>query len=797
LDDEVRGNIAQAADVVSVGTSLTITQAKTVTIDASVDTTSAGGANPSTITALTASNANSNVTVNAGVNGVTFAGTNTTGTGTLTVTGSGAVAFGSGTLTAKALDASTVTGAVSGTALDLANVADIRTGSGSDTLTVAAGSIGSFTVSTGAGTDSLTLPASKSWATTGTVVSIDLGEGTSDTLVIDNGTVLSAGTGGSITIAGVEKITLGGTASGESQTLPAAYLSGATVAIEADAASAAGTLVAAVARTATALNFSTLVTSEAVGKSLTSMTLNADASANTSAITITGATKMKNSLEGSAAGDTLTGGTLNDTFSYNTDNLLFDADGVMQDSIVGGAGNADLISVGETSASAFTIAATDVWSKISGVEKIVAAVNSTGMSITLDVTAETAGITAVDISASTSTSNVVNVAEYVSTGVTITGDTDAVQTITGGGGADTIGGGSAVDSIVGGAGNDRITSGGGADSLSGGLGDDTFSVADPLAPASTLGGDGQDTIAVTLAAGLTIADTVSFAEIDSVETMTVSAGTYALSLSLDSTAQTSGLRTFSVTATSTSTAAITVSAAEFTTGVTITGPTIASTLTGGSGSDVITGGAAADSITGGEGAETITGGGGNDTIIGSGGADIVVLGSSATANGVDVITWTTDDRLDLNAFLGSAYSIAVPGGSSFSPSSTNTNSITAFTALDNTAVNVAGKVVVWSAGSADAAASAPSASTILAEFGASTDSLAFYLTTGKAVVIAEDIDTNDTDPDDYAFNIFYVDAMLDGVAGVSSADIVLVGTTSAVVVGSGAFTVASFAGSGS
>ena len=746
LDDAARDSAA-----VDITGGLTIVDAKTVTIDASIDTTVGGTANPSTITALDASDAKSNVTVNAGVNGVTFAGTNTMGsTGTLTVTSSGAVALGTATLTAASFDASAVTGAVTFTGLKAEYVPTIKTGSAADIITLADTNDTSLTLVTGAGNDTVTL-AAVAFSDAANAVSIDLGEGTADTLVFQNGSVLSKTTGGSVTLAGVENITFDATST--TQGIQASLLNGATYAVKASATSANGSINATVASTDTALDFSKLVLSEAVDTTVAGMSLVVDASSNTSGITITGGTKIKNNITGSQASDTLTGGTLNDTFNYSSDALLFTSDNVMYDSITGGAGNADILNVGGSSA--FEIVALDSFAKMSGVERITAGASATGgLSITLGTSAETAGITNINIASGGSTSNTVSVAAYTSTGVSITGDSGAASTLTGGAGADSITGGSAADNITGGAGNDRITAAGGADTLSGGLGDDTFVFSTVahfnstgIVPASIAGGDGTDTISITASTGgWTLANTEVWTVVTSVETLTAAANSGAISISLDSTAWAAGLRTVDISA-DTATAAVSnvIDADEIT-----TGPM------------VLKGGADEDSIKGGSGADTITGGDGVDTLVGGGGNDVYVFASTADLNDNDAITFVpANDKLDFSAFLGSGYTVLGASGID-----------TSITAISGTSdVNIASKIVLIE--EANGTADYDTVAEIFAAIDGSGDMMA--LSSGKAVIIRQvDGAANSSNSADAL--IFYIDTARDGASGLSAEDIVIVGT---------------------
>jgi Ca2+-binding RTX toxin-like protein len=759
LDDE-----SKVSGAVDVGTSLTITQAKTVTINADGDTTTAGTANASSITGLTASQGNSNVTINAGVNGITLAGTSSVGTGTLTINSSGTVALSTIALTAASLDASAATGAVTtsalgSSALALNTVNTVKSGSGNDSLVFAGTTASSVTVSTAAGNDTVTLPATD-FSASANIVSIDLGEGT-DTLIFQSGTKISKGTGGSVSLAGVENITLAA-GSSDTQEIGASLLNGATYSLKGAAVAASGSaLVAKVASTDTTLNFSTLTFSDATDSSLAAMALTINASPATASTVITGGAKIVNNITGSGTAgssfaDTLTGGTLNDTFNYATDADLFTSGNVMVDSIVGGAGNADILSIGGSTA--FTIVALDSFANMSGVERInTAGSGATGaISLTLGATAETAGITTISLSSGGASANTVSVAAYTTTGVSITGDADAASTLTGGAGADSITGGSAVDNITGGAGNDRITSGGAADTLSGGLGDDTFvfsTVANfnstGIVPASIAGGDGTDIISITSTAGWTLANTEAWTVVTSVETLTTAANTAAISISLDSTAWAAGLRTVDISA-DTATAGITntIDADEIT-----------------SGAMILKGGADEDSIKGGSGADTITGGDGVDSLVGGSGNDVFVFASSADLNDNDVITFVAaDDKLDFSAFLGSSYSVLGASGID-----------TSITVISGTSdVNIASKIVLIE--EANGTTDYDTVAEIFAAIDGSGDMMS--LTSGKAVIIRQ-VDGSAANTADAI--IFFIDTTLDGAAGLSVADIVIVGTLDNIV----------------
>ncbi|NQV84052.1 MAG: calcium-binding protein, partial [Rhodospirillales bacterium] len=220
----------------------------------------------------------------------------------------------------------------------------------------------------------------------------------------------------------------------------------------------------------------------------------------TNATTLTGSATGVTTITGGAGADTITGGSAADTldggagddaFVYLLTADLFSGGLIVDTSVAGNTGTADKLQVG-TSGTAFAIANTDVWTGITGVEQIVAAANTAAVTIALDITAQTALVNTVNISAGTSaTGNIIDVSEYTTNATTLTGSATGVTTITGGGGADTITGGSLADIITGGAGADIITGGGGADTINGGAGADTFHYTGgaSVAAATTEGGD--------------------------------------------------------------------------------------------------------------------------------------------------------------------------------------------------------------------------------------------------------------------------------------------------------------------
>jgi hypothetical protein len=140
------------------------------------------------------------------------------------------------------------------------------------------------------------------------------------------------------------------------------------------------------------------------------------------------------------------GGAGNDSLVYKLTADLFDTNAAV-DSIDGGA-DTDTLTVG-TTGTAFAVAATDVWSRISNVETLTAVANTEAVTIDLDVTAYAAGLRTVDISAAAkATGNVIDASEITGGGMTLTGSATGVTTFTDGAGDDTITGGSAADVIT-------------------------------------------------------------------------------------------------------------------------------------------------------------------------------------------------------------------------------------------------------------------------------------------------------------------------------------------------------------
>jgi Ca2+-binding RTX toxin-like protein len=192
---------------------------------------------------------------------------------------------------------------------------------------------------------------------------------------------------------------------------------------------------------------------------------------------------LADTVTGAGGADVIVTGDGNDQLIYLLTADLFTANALV-DSITAGVGTADQLLVG-TTGTAFAIASTDVWTRSSGLEVITAVANSAAVTIALGVSAETAGINAVDLALVTTVdTHLINASAYVTAGLTLTGSALRITSITGGGGADTILGGALADVIIGGGGADSITGGAGNDALTGGGGADRFNLSAIVANAN-------------------------------------------------------------------------------------------------------------------------------------------------------------------------------------------------------------------------------------------------------------------------------------------------------------------------
>ena len=362
-------------------------------------------------------------------------------------------------------------------------------------------------------------------------------------------------------------------------------------------------------------------------------------------------------ITGGNDADSLDGGDGNDVFLYSNEAQLEDGSELVDDTIIGGAG-VDRISV----ADGLTITNTVSFTKASSVEELYVT-GAAASSIALDVTAQTAGINTINISTATADSTV-DVGEFDTTGVYITG-------------------GSGNDNFVGGDGDDTISGGDGNDQINAGAGSNTVAAA----------GIGDDTITHSTA-GSTVAIEASFAGLVTLNA-SQSGATATVSGSSDSR---------SINA-STSSAAVTIDGSAL-------GASQAGTYVGGSSADTITGGAGDDTIDGGAGPDSIDGGLGNDrlvyasnaklaldsTVIGGGGIDTIYMDTGVTfVNLSDAIfvKVTQVETLDLAGTGTQNVTLGTNTNNSFSVGMTITTDVTATSlnlqgALSTVAIDVTG-----------------------------------------------------------------------------------------------------------
>ncbi|MDD4505233.1 MAG: DUF4214 domain-containing protein [Sulfurospirillaceae bacterium] len=311
-------------------TTLTLTDFASVAIDASVD------GNASTITALNGSSDNTDVTVAAGTNGVTFATSMNLGTGDLTVTGSGAVSFGTTVVTATTVNASAVAGAVD-IDIDASKVETVSTGSAADDI--ALGVTGDVTINSNGGNDTVSIAAITTVAADDII--INAGEGT-DTLAIANGADLDTFT--TLTLSGFEILQVTTAATFAATTIN--DFTGTVV----KGSGGADAITVTVAASTTSVDLSDLVIDSSTFTGTDGFIVNATPA--TAAVTLTGSS-VADTLTGSAQADTISGGAGADILvgAAGADTIT---GGAGADTITGGAG-ADTIVLTETTSAVDTV----------------------------------------------------------------------------------------------------------------------------------------------------------------------------------------------------------------------------------------------------------------------------------------------------------------------------------------------------------------------------------------------------------------------------------------------------------
>ena len=314
LDDG--DDTANAADLSGV----TITDMASVSIDASVDVQA------STITSLTASADNTDVTINAGALGVTLATAVNLGTGDLVINSTAAVAGGATAITATSLTASG-SGAVTLTAINSSNLATVTTGSGADALTISATGA-SLTLNSGAGNDAVIIGAATTASMTYT---LEGGDGF-DTLGLTDTVSYTAGT---ITESGFERIRLvDGDATSTDVTVANSLLDGSTYIMTTDGTAIVNTITVTLGTGEVSTDLSGLTFDNTFQAANDIVVLNAGGA--TGNLTLVGS-DMINQFTGGTGNDTLTGGDAADVLNAgNGTNTI--TGGAGADALTGGTG---------------------------------------------------------------------------------------------------------------------------------------------------------------------------------------------------------------------------------------------------------------------------------------------------------------------------------------------------------------------------------------------------------------------------------------------------------------------------
>lgn len=395
-----------------------------------------------------------------------------------------------------------------------------------------------------------------------------------------------------------------------------------------------------------------------------SLTIGTTEGGGTGALTVTGTAVTGTNLiiNSSGRADALTGGAGNDIFVFaaSTSNS--------GESVTGGDGTDVLRFAGANSLNGVTLttiegiqfgvpgAATAAVtlsanaSTLNGVALTVAEMGTTDRVNVIAVTAN--GLSTIDLSKITSAANAadgslnalgttttstVGVVTSTADQVTISfaGDADKLlaHTYTGSGLSDQItnAANTVSDTLIGGAGNDNFiysSDAGGAPSIANIIANSAF--IDSIS-----GGSGTtDTITIDGTVLVTIANSISWTNVNTVETLAFTgATTGVISVTPAATAWAAGLRNITYAGDSSATGTNVIDASSNTT------TTIGLTLIGASGLDVITGGAGNDSLFGGAGADNLSGGTGIDTI--SGGASLTAADSLAGGGGNDIFVMAT------------------------------------------------------------------------------------------------------------------------------------------------------------
>jgi hypothetical protein len=309
LDDGVRSVSSTAVDL----TTFAFSNIATATIDASADSLQSGAAETHDITALTGNTAN--ITVTGGANNIGLKGAVTLGaTNTLTFTGSGKVTGnGSEAITAKEIDASSVTGVVTLLEIESEEVGTVKTGTANDVVEMTdSATEADLTINTGAGDDKLTLETD---ATEGQSLIVDMGTGNDSLVLVASQQILATGTDVT-TISGVENVTYVGHATDSD--IDSSFFNGKSYILTDGSSAVAGAITVVVAASDTSIDLSLMTVSAANKANVNADTFIVDSSGagKDGVVTVKGALIAKNTITvNDLDATTITGGAFVDVLT--------------------------------------------------------------------------------------------------------------------------------------------------------------------------------------------------------------------------------------------------------------------------------------------------------------------------------------------------------------------------------------------------------------------------------------------------------------------------------------------------
>jgi Ca2+-binding RTX toxin-like protein len=394
-------------------------------------------------------------------------------------------------------------------------------------------------------------------------------------------------------------------------------------------------------------------------------------------------------ITGGAGTDTINGGAGNDIYKFSTSSELITTS-VATDLISDSSGIADEVKLTAAANTTLTIANTDSFARITGVEKITAGPSAGVISITRQAESVT-----------TSSNFII---------IDLSGDTDATGTniisntwING------------ISTIIGSAGVDQITLGTAAPAttVTGGAGVDVLSITAPGGTVTITDlGNGYDTL-TTATSGTTNA--TLYLNASSAVNYIPASGAIGASTTVVLTVGAATSGTVNLSGMTATAGTLTLTASTATGGLTLVGTGGTEIIVGGAGDDTITGGAKNDSITGGLGADKFIIGQAGQSFVSStatvGAANLANSDTFAFANGLDIITdfVSGTDKLDVatagsnaTSLIGLAKTLDLATGTTYSILGTWNSGNSTFTvnsAATSATANVATLVVEGDAGS--------------------------------------------------------------------------------------------------